>query len=294
MKEKLKFRVGVSFFALAFLSVITKNGFFFLTYILAVVLHEFAHGVAARKFGYKASEIYLSAFGAVLYGEFEGVELSDEIKIALAGPLCNLCLAAVIPAVWWMFPPVYAFTAPFFTANMCVAIVNLLPCYPLDGGRVLYGALSKRRGCASAEKTLSSVGVAFSFLFFALFVAVSVFYGVNLTFGLFGLFLFLGACDIKKQNAYKKVVGVSYNAKKLAKGMEIKTYALSEDSNVAALLRLRGGHCLINVEIVDKTGNIIAALCYDETEDILVKYPLSARLGDIFRAANKLTDEPPC
>ena len=113
MKEKLKFKVGASFFALAFLALITKNAFFFGTYILAVVIHEFCHAAAARRLGYKAVEIYLSAFGAVLYGEFEGAALSDEIKIALAGPAVNLCAAALLPAVWWMFPPLYAFTQSF-------------------------------------------------------------------------------------------------------------------------------------------------------------------------------------
>lgn len=292
MKEKLKFKVGASFFALAFLALITKNAFFFGTYILAVVIHEFCHAAAARRLGYKAVEIYLSAFGAVLYGEFEGAALSDEIKIALAGPAVNLCAAALLPAVWWMFPPLYAFTQSFFVANLCVALVNLLPCYPLDGGRVLYAILGKRKG-AAAEKILVRVGVVFSFLFFGLFVIISAFYGVNLTFGLFGLFLFCGACDMTKQNAYKKAAALNLNSKKLSSGMEIKTFALSADSSVAALMRLGGGHYLANVEIIEN-GRVIAALCYDETEKILLRYPLSARLGDIFAARNDLTDEPPC
>ena len=96
-----------------------------------------------------------------------------------------------------------------------------------------------------------------------------------------------------KQNAYKKAAALNLSSKKLSSGMEIKTFALSADSSVAALMRLGGGHYLANVEIIEN-GRVIAALCYDETEKILLRYPLSARLGDIFAARNDLTDEPPC
>ncbi len=280
-QDKLKFKVGASFFALTFLMLITKNAFFFGNYILAVVLHEFAHEFAARRLCYKTKEIYLSAFGAVLYGEFEGVRLDDEIKIALAGPLLNLALAVFTLALWWLFPQCYTFTQPFYLANMCIFAVNLLPCYPLDGGRVLFGLLNKKYGLAKSKKIFRTTGIVFSFIFFLLFAATCIFVSVNLTFGLFAIFLFMGATDMTKQNVYQKAVGLNLNAKKLGKGMEVKTFALSCESTVANLIRLKNNHYLVNVEVVDANMTLISAFGYDEVEDILLNYPLDTKLKDI-------------
>lgn len=279
--KKLKFRVGASFFALTFLMLIAKNGYFFGMYILAVVLHEFAHEHTARKLGYRTSEIFLSAFGAVLYGDFEGVELNDEAKIALSGPLVNLALAVLTLASWWVYPPCYAFTQPFYLANMCIFAINLLPCYPLDGGRVLFSLLNKKYGLTKAKKVFMYVGISFSVLFFALFVSVSLFVGVNLTFGLFGLFLFLGATDMSKQNVCQKAVGLNLNAKRLQKGMEVKTFALSADAAVSSLLKIKNSHYLANVEIVDKNARLLGAFGYEDIDRILLNYPMDAKLKDI-------------
>jgi len=280
-QEKLKFKVGASFFALTFLMLITKNAFFFGNYILSVVLHEFAHEFTARKLCYKTKEICLSAFGAVLYGDFEGVRLDDEVKIALAGPLLNLALAVCTLAAWWFWPPCYVFTQPFYLANMCIFAVNVLPCYPLDGGRVLFGILNKKYGLAKSKKLFRVTGVVFSFIFFALFVLTCIFVSINLTFGLFAIFLFVGATDMTKQNVYQKVIGLNLNAKKLTKGIEVKTYAVSGESTVANLIKLKNNHYLVNIEVVDSDMQLLSAFGYDEVENILLDYPLDTKLKDI-------------
>ncbi len=152
VKHKTKTKVGASFFALTFFMLITKNAYFFCCYAFAVLLHEFSHGKMANKLGYNTNEIKLSAFGAVLYGSFEQTSCGDEVKIALAGPICNLCLAVVTLACWWLYPECYVFTQPFYMANLCVFFVNLLPCYPLDGGRVLFALLNNKYGHKISKK----------------------------------------------------------------------------------------------------------------------------------------------
>lgn len=278
---KLKFKVGASFFALAFLMLITKNAFFFGNYIVAVVIHEAAHAFAARKLGYKTQSICLSAFGAVLYGDFSCVERGDEIKIALSGPLSNLCLAICTLALWWIYPPSYVLTQPFYLANMSIFAVNLLPCYPLDGGRVLLALLGKKMGVQKAKKMFSAIGMAFSALFMALFFAVWAFARINLTFGLFSLFLFAGAAGMSKQSVYRRATALSSHVGKLSRGVEVKTFVVSQDVTVAGLLRLQSGSYLANIEVVDEKLNVVAAFAYDETDKLLLNYPLDARLKDV-------------
>ncbi|MBR2029275.1 MAG: site-2 protease family protein, partial [Clostridia bacterium] len=199
VKQQTKIKVGASFFALAFFMLVTKNGIYFLYYVVAVVLHEFAHAKAAKKLGYKTKDICLSAFGAVLYGDFGDMSFADEAKIALAGPLLNLFMAVCTLALWWAFPSLYVFTQPFYMANVCIFAINLLPCYPLDGGRVLFAVMGQKLGENKAKKLFVALGVAMSFLCFCLFLCLLFLGVVNLTFGLFGLFLFANATGFKSQ-----------------------------------------------------------------------------------------------
>ena len=172
VKQKTRFKVGASFFALTFFMLITKNGVFFVYYLLAVILHEVSHEKMANRLGYKTCSIRLSAFGAVLYGEFDQMSFADQVKIALSGPLINLFLAVCTLALWWVFPSLYAFSQPFYLANMCIFAINLLPCYPLDGGRLLFALLGKKTNEKRAKKLFVAVGLVLSFLFFGLFVFV--------------------------------------------------------------------------------------------------------------------------
>ena len=279
-KQKVVFKVGASFFVLAFLMIFLKNAYFFSVYVLAVLIHEFCHEFVARKLGYKTEKIFLSAFGAVLYGEFEGVEINDEIKIALAGPLSNLFLSVLTLAAWWIYPPCYTLTQPFFEANLGVFLINMLPCYPLDGGRVVFSLLNKKTNEKTAEKVFKGIGLVLSLLFFAVFV-YSVFNRINVTFALFAIFLFLSSQDMSHKNMVQKAVGVNLKTKKLLKGMEVKTVAFSENCKVSALLKAKNAHYLTNVEVVDDKLRAVAFFDYDKIDDILLTFPLSTRLKDL-------------
>lgn len=114
-------------------------------YTIAMLLHECAHYRVALSRRYKCNSMKLSAFGAVLYGKFDDVNPDDAMAIALAGPCANIVAAVICLALWWTIPSAYVFTDVFFNANVSMALVNLLPCYPLDGGRIV-GALWDKKG----------------------------------------------------------------------------------------------------------------------------------------------------
>lgn len=139
----LKFRILKSFWLLLAFSLFIRQAYIFGLYTLSVLIHESAHYFVAKKCGYKCNCIAISAFGAVLYGEFDSVDNRDGVKIALAGPAANAVCALVFVALWWMFPALYVFSQPFVAANVSLCLINLLPAYPLDGGRILHLALSR-------------------------------------------------------------------------------------------------------------------------------------------------------
>ena len=130
--------------------------------VFAVVLlgHELAHVLAAAAFDLRVTAIELLPFGGVAH--VEGLELADpgvEAVVALAGPLHNLlCLAAglLLREAGWLTQGRGGF---FLLANAALALGNLLPALPLDGGRVVRAALALHRGSAPATAWVSRAGL---------------------------------------------------------------------------------------------------------------------------------------
>lgn len=127
------------------LSVVMGYYIELLTLFGIVVIHELGHVVAAQHYGWKVAEIQLLPFGGVAVIDEQGsVTAVEEIVVALAGPLQNalmIALALVMKstALWsdgWV--------DYFVQANMWIALFNLLPILPLDGGKVLQALLSYR------------------------------------------------------------------------------------------------------------------------------------------------------
>lgn len=114
-----------------------------------VVIHEAGHSLVARRYGIAVSEIVLFAFGGVSRLEREPSEPGAAARVALAGPATSFVLAAIF-AVLAALPPrqsVLAQALEYLAAiNAGLAIFNLLPAYPLDGGRVVHALAWKVSG----------------------------------------------------------------------------------------------------------------------------------------------------
>jgi Zn-dependent protease len=109
----------------------------------SVLVHELAHAAAALHVGLPIRAIVLFAFGGWTEIDERRLRPGDELMIAAVGPLASLALASG----WWGLTvigppgPLKLLTTALALTNAGLAIVNLLPCYPLDGGRVLKSAL---------------------------------------------------------------------------------------------------------------------------------------------------------
>lgn len=276
----IKFKVNPSFWLFLALSLYFKRGFFALTYTLAVVLHELAHYIVARRLFYHCQEIRISIFGAVLYGDLDSVTATDRIKIALAGPLANLVLCVICLATWWIFPESYVFTQPFFQANASMACVNLMPFYPLDGGRVVTGILQQKRD-VDCTHIVKKVTMICSLLLFALFV-VSLFTGHNLfSLGLFSAFIFSGVLTNKGGETYVKTAHVYAKKYFLAHGMEKKTLVFSSQNTLADVAKRMQGNYLYALEVVNDDMQIVACYSIADLEHIIITKPLSTQLKDL-------------
>lgn len=258
---------------------ITGQLFLFLMSCLVALQHECAHAFAAAKLGYKLDRIVLMPFGAVIDGDLRGISLKDEIVVAAWGPLCNLFTAGFFVALWWLVPDTYAFTDSACYASLSIALVNLLPAYPLDGGRIfrcaLARALAKTMPQAAAERIAERVGKGVTFALAAGLVA-AFFIGVQrgevqLTLCTFAIFLFAGAMGNRNGSAAYERMDVSCR-RALSRGLEIKRVAVSENCPIKDVLRhvARGQYLVLEV--------------YDERERHLFDLPQN-ELSEAFLSA---------
>ena len=189
--------------------------------LVTALLHESGHIFCAAKMGFKCDRVKIMPYGAAAICDVEGIRARDEIKLALAGPLVNAAVCVFLAGLWWFIPETYAYTDLVLQANLAMLVVNLLPAYPLDGGRVAGCVLTKlfsKRVSAIVLKVIAAVcAVGLTVAFF--------FSGYNPTLILFALFL--GCSAIEKRPA-AELINFS-SAGKLKRGMEVK-YVLCDGS----------------------------------------------------------------
>lgn len=142
-----------------------------------VALHEVGHAVAAKLYGIRTRDITLYPVGGVASLERMPEKPLQEIVIALAGPAVNVAIAAglfaavtlgnMLPAAWVSSGPDLAdvFVARLFLANVALCVFNLLPAFPMDGGRVLRAVLSLAMNRLRATKVAAGVGAVLAALF---------------------------------------------------------------------------------------------------------------------------------
>jgi Zn-dependent protease len=134
----------------------------------SIVAHEFCHSLVARKFGMPMKGITLFIFGGVAEMGDEPPTARAEFWMAIAGPLSSLAIGAVFYLIYrggesggWD-TSVNAVTYYLCYINLILAAFNLLPAFPLDGGRVLRSILWGAKGNLSwATRVSSSIGTAF-------------------------------------------------------------------------------------------------------------------------------------
>ena len=263
---RIRFRIHPLFFAFGFYYALTGRIFVFIIYTLTALIHELGHSFVSQGLGYRLNNITLMPYGAVVTGNIDGLKLIDEIKIALAGPFLNLAIALFFIATWWIFPEGYTFTDTAVTANLSVAIINFIPAYPLDGGRVLSGALSLAIGKKKARVVCYVLGLGLGTGLFALFVC-SAFYTLNLSLLFFSAFVFFGALDRKKENVYVSVYS-ALSEENLKRGLPYKKQALDKSVSIKKLISVLESNC-VNEIVVFSDGKEAAVLKQNRILEII-------------------------
>ncbi len=199
---KLHWSFALLLFYVAY-NVYDQNSFVFMGYVFflffCVVLHEYGHALMAKHYSIETKDIILSPIGGVARLKNLPEKPGQELAIAFAGPLVNLLLCILIGLYLFLvlhtslfIPPDLNFinTTPdyirlAFTANLVLFLFNLIPAFPMDGGRVLRALLAIKLGRARATNIASIIGriIAVCFIVYGLMVE-------DYLFALLGIFVF--------------------------------------------------------------------------------------------------------
>jgi Zn-dependent protease len=220
---------------------------------LSVLLHELSHSIVAISYGIRVRQIMLFIFGGVSDIEEEPKEFKKEFKMAIAGPAVSLVLSAIFAVFWWLTSIPITSSSPdnfyntalimingifFYSAflNLILGIFNLVPAFPMDGGRILRSLLfSRNKNYDKSTRIAVRIGVIISYVFFGLgiLIILSGSFVSGMWIILIGWFLQNGAQSYMYQYDIMKILS------KIRLGELMKTNIISvpEDITVNNILR---------------------------------------------------------
>lgn len=194
----LGFIAVANWLATGSLAAVVGGAGFFLAIFACVLLHEYGHALAARRFGIPTHDIMLLPIGGVARLERMPSRPAHELWVALAGPAVNVVIACAL-AAWLMLAGTWepirslsttsgSFIERLLVVNVFLVLFNMIPAFPMDGGRVLRALLAMRLEYARATRIAATVGQTLAFVLgfiglfsnpFLLLIAVFVWIGAS-------------------------------------------------------------------------------------------------------------------
>ena len=210
---------------------------FILTLFACVLAHEFGHALMARRFGIATPSVTLLPFGGLARLDRMPERPADEIAVALAGPAVNIVIWAVLSLVFgaradmsFLSDPSATVDLPGFLGaiaviNLTLALFNMVPAFPMDGGRVLRAVLTMKMGRARGTEMAAMIGRVL-----AIGLGLLGIYAGNPILILIAGFVFLAASSESADVAMRTVAG-RYTARD---AMITEYHALHPDDTLAA------------------------------------------------------------
>lgn len=263
--------IGLSLYQENNVEEILYSVVFVLTIFCCVVLHELGHALTAKRFNYITTDIILLPIGGMARIKELPENPKQELMIAIAGPVVNIVIAAVLfPFIPWSQISQSTldefvisgnnFLFSLFAVNISLALFNLIPAFPMDGGRVFRAMLSLWMGRVRATDIAAHTGqfIALLFIFFGVFT--------NPILALIGIFIYITA---KAENDDIKSKYILHNYK-VKDAMSHHYYKLDKTATIMDAAKL-----LIDAEhsdfLITDNGKIVGTLNSDDIIKTLVE-----------------------
>ncbi|MUV59993.1 CBS domain-containing protein [Halobacterium sp. CBA1126] len=227
-----------------------------------VVLHELGHSVVAMRFGFPIDSITLWILGGIAALSDQPEEWSQEFWIAVAGPVVSIALGVlsfgalqVLPASLDTVRFVFGYLA---LMNFALAAFNLLPGFPMDGGRVLRALLARKRSFARATQIAAEVGKVF-----ALLLGIVGLLGFNLILIAIAFFIYVGASS----EAQRTVMNAVFQDVSVADIMTHDVHTVDAEASVAELMERMLDERHTGYPVM-RDGSVVGMVTLDDARDV--------------------------
>ena len=224
---------GLGIFTYVFIGIISAMLLF-----ACVLIHELSHSYTSNKLGLDIKEIKLFIFGGVAQLTKEPEDPATELKIAVAGPAASIALAGIfwiltqLVKTFHLYPIAAAIFEYLTTINIVLVVFNMIPGFPLDGGRVLRAIWWKKTGdIQKPTQAASKAGKGFSLLLI-LFGFTQIFFG-NFVGGLWMVFIGMFLQQAAESSYSQLLVKKALEKIKVGDAMTKNVVVLAEESTLA-------------------------------------------------------------
>ena len=275
--------IGVSAWEKGGLPAARDSVLFIALIFTCVVLHEFGHIIMARRFGIETPDVILLPIGGVARMPRMPQKPAQELAVAIAGPMVNVAIAFLLFLVLGTIrpddltrieDPRVSFLARLAAANVFLVIFNMIPAFPMDGGRVLHAVLAMKLGGARATQIAASIGQALAFALGFL--------------GLFGnpllifiaIFVYMAAAGEARMSAFNEVArGLS-----VGDAMETRFNAIPIEANLAAAIETLLATAQHEFPVIDAFGKPVGLLVREDLLSALKDHDHKASITTVMRA----------
>lgn len=265
-------------------SAAVQNVVFICALFLCVLLHEFGHILVARRFGVPTPEVTLLPIGGVASLARIPEKPSQELAVAVAGPAVNVVIAVILmaflgvvlpPDIAQIDDPKLGLVARLAGANIFLVLFNMIPAFPMDGGRVLRALLAMKMGPQRATRIAAQIGQGFAFAmgFIGLFG--------NPLLIFIAIFVYIAAAGESQESALKAAIaGLS-----VRDAMETRFATVPITASLAEaidILLATGQH---EFAVVDAFNKPVGLLVREELIGALKDKARDASVAEVMRAA---------
>ena len=271
-------------------------------FFLSLLLHEISHSYVAMKYGTKIKSITLFIFGGLAMMEDLPKESEKEWKIAIAGPLMSFAIGGIFLSTYFGIKTVnLVISDPFMILlfslgllNVMLATFNLLPAFPMDGGRVLRAFLAKRMQFLEATRRAVLVGKTFAVIMgivgfmpdpLVLYSTGEVRMPFNLWLTLIAVFLYIAATEEESAT----VIFATLEGTKVRNVMRTENVSVLEDMPIADLAEKMLKEKNAEYAVVSDSGDLKGLITFSEIKELSAEQRNSFKVSDIITPIDRLS-----
>lgn len=272
-------------------------------FFIALLLHELSHSYVAMRYGTKIKSITLFIFGGLAMMEDLPREPEKEWRIAIAGPLMSLALGGTFLFAYFaikavnvaVYDPLTILLFSLGLLNVVLATFNMLPAFPMDGGRVLRAFLAKRMQFLKATKRAVLVGKIFAVIMgvvglmpdpFILYSTGHVRIPFNPWLTLVATFLYIAATEEESAT----ITFATLDGMKVKQVMRSENASVPEDMPLTELAEKMQAERNVEYAVVNENGDLKGLVTFGEIKKQLAEQRHPFKVSDILCSFDRVTD----